>query len=101
MLRKLWMAILAAIGVIPVVSCGGNNGWTAPDLSAVKPAPPVWGSTIVDGEVAGHPCHLFEPRCRSIAELADHAHRWAERDFLVPGDRRLTFAETLEEVAVA
>jgi hypothetical protein len=39
MRQKLWLAFLAAIGVLPVVSCSGDNGWSAPDLPAVQPAP--------------------------------------------------------------
>jgi long-chain acyl-CoA synthetase len=67
----------------------------------VTPARPAWGTKIVEGVVAGHPCRLFEPRCRSIAELAEQAERWSDRVFLVQGDRRLTFGETLAAVGSA
>jgi len=67
----------------------------------VTRAQPAWGTTVVEGEVAGHPCRLFEPRCASIAELAEEAERWSERVFLVQGDRRLTFSETLAAVGSA
>lgn len=67
----------------------------------MTPARPAWGMTVVDGEVAGHPCRLFEPRPASIAELAEEAERWSERVFLVQGGRRLAFRETLSAVGSA
>ena len=61
----------------------------------------VWGTAVVDGLVNGHPVRLFEPRCRSIGELAEEGRRWSDRIFLVQGERRFTFADALAAVADA
>ena len=58
-----------------------------------------WGRLVVDGIVAGHPCKLYAQRPRSVAELLVDAGRWAERDFIVQGTRRLTGAQHAQAVA--
>ena len=57
----------------------------------VSAAPaPLWGSRVVPGVVAGHPCKVFAHRPRSMADLLLDAGRWAEREFIVQAGRRLT-----------
>lgn len=52
-----------------------------------------WGTTVVEGVVDGHPCRLWEPRRRRVPELLDDLTPFADREFLVQGDRRMTYAE--------
>lgn len=52
-----------------------------------------WSPTTVEAVVRGHPGRVYETRRRSLPELLLDARRWSDRDFLVQGDRRLTFAE--------
>lgn len=58
-----------------------------------------WGRPIVQGTVNGHPCRVYELRPRSLAELLLDADRWADREFLVQGQRRLTGAQHAAAVA--
>lgn len=51
-----------------------------------------WGTTVVTGEADGHPCRLWEPRRRLVPELLLDMVPFAERDFLVQDDRRVTYA---------
>jgi long-chain acyl-CoA synthetase len=51
----------------------------------------MWGTEVARG--AGPvPFLLYEQRRRRVTELLDDAVRWADRDHLVQGDRRVTFA---------
>lgn len=63
-----------------------------------RPAEPVaaaprWDKRVVLGRVNGHPCRVYEVRPRSLAELLVDAQRWADREFIVQGERRLTGAQ--------
>ncbi len=51
----------------------------------------MWGTEVArrDGPV---PFLVYEQRRRRVTELLDDAARWADRDHLVQGDRRVTFA---------
>ncbi|MGE0801424.1 MAG: class I adenylate-forming enzyme family protein [Lautropia sp.] len=63
-----------------------------------------WGKTIIAGTVAGHPCKVYADRPRAMAELLVDAQRWADRPYVVQGDRRLTgtqFAVAVARVATA
>ncbi|ABE36664.1 AMP-binding enzyme family protein [Paraburkholderia xenovorans LB400] len=62
-------------------------------------AAPRWGTRVVQGIVAGHECKVYEQRPRSVAELLVDAQRWAERDFIVQGARRITGAQHAHAVA--
>jgi acyl-CoA synthetase (AMP-forming)/AMP-acid ligase II len=50
----------------------------------------IWGTEIVDGVCAGRPGRMFAPRPTSPADLLVGADRWADREFLVQGERRIT-----------
>jgi steroid-24-oyl-CoA synthetase len=63
-----------------------------------RPAPR-WGRDVTTGVVDGHPCRLYTERPRSVAEFLLTARRWAERELLVQGNRRLTYAEHERAVA--
>ena len=52
-----------------------------------------WGTEVVRAQVPGHPCLTFEQRVRDIRDLAIDARRFPERDYLVQGKRRVTFAD--------
>lgn len=56
----------------------------------VELADSAWGDEIVRGEFAGHEGLLYEPSPGSIASMLDGTERWAGRDYLVQGDRRIT-----------
>src|SRR5574337_833443 len=52
----------------------------------------VWGRSVVRTTVEGHPCLVYQERCRHVAELLVEARRWADRTHIVHGDRRVSFA---------
>jgi len=52
-----------------------------------------WGAEVVPGVVNGHPCRLYATRPASLSGVLAQARRWAQRDYLVQGARRLTFAQ--------
>ena len=60
---------------------------------------PSWGRDIVPGEVDGHPVRVYASRPRSVAEFLLSARRWADRELLVQGERRLTSADHEHAVA--
>lgn len=45
------------------------------------------------GEVNGHPSLLYADRVRSLGAVLEESRRWADREYLVQGDRRVTFRE--------
>jgi long-chain acyl-CoA synthetase len=58
-----------------------------------------WGERVVQGSVRGNPTLLYEPRVRSVGAILREGRRWADRDFIVQGERRVTFAEHERAVA--
>jgi long-chain acyl-CoA synthetase len=68
-------------------------------MSETAPTAPTWGREVTDGVVDGHPCRLYAHRPRSVAEFLLTARRWAGRELLVQGDRRLTSAQHERAVA--
>jgi len=58
-----------------------------------------WGNTVTLGDVRGRSCRNFNPRLRHLGELSVDARPFADRDYLVQGERRLTFGAY--ETAVA
>lgn len=62
---------------------------------------PVWGRDVVEGQYAGHPGLLYEPRPTTFGELLDGTERWSERTFLVQGERRIAFGEFNNAIAAA
>lgn len=50
-----------------------------------------WGDEVVAGRFAGHPGLVFARRPKSFAELLTGVQRWTRREFLVQGERRITY----------
>jgi long-chain acyl-CoA synthetase len=61
--------------------------------------PERWGTEVVTGQVNGHPSLMYARRPRAVGELLLDAQRWADRPFLVQGDKRLTGAQHARAVA--
>ena len=55
--------------------------------------PDRWSDRVAQGEVNGHPCLLYADRAHCFGEVLEESRRWAERVYLIQGDRRVTFAE--------
>jgi long-chain acyl-CoA synthetase len=58
-----------------------------------------WGPELVVEDVLGAPCNNFARRHRALSELLSNAERFADREYLVQGDRRLTFGDHERAVA--
>ena len=54
---------------------------------------PRWGSSVVRTTVRGRPTLVYEDRVRSVGEFLTESRRWSDREFIVHGARRVTFAE--------
>ncbi|MGV9949844.1 class I adenylate-forming enzyme family protein [Rhodococcus aetherivorans] len=65
----------------------------AADSNSVTMSTPVWGSEVVEGHYAGHPGRLFKASPHSILSLLNDVQRWASREYVVQGDRRITHGE--------
>jgi len=52
-----------------------------------------WGDEVGTGGYAGHPGLIHVQRPRTFDELLFGVDRWAQRTFLVHGDRRISFGE--------
>ncbi len=63
------------------------------------PDEPRWGREVVPGSAGGHPCLTYARRPGSLAELLSGTGRWAEREFLVQGERRLSYGAFTAAVA--
>jgi long-chain acyl-CoA synthetase len=59
-----------------------------------------WGSKVVSGKVNGHPCLLYENRPQNVTEVLNASLRWSDRQFIIHGDRRVTFGEHHRAVTV-
>ncbi|PWI12124.1 AMP-dependent synthetase [Streptomyces sp. NWU339] len=55
----------------------------------------LWGTEAVNTGYAGHPGLVLEPRPTSLATMLTGVERWADRCFLVQGERRISFAQFL------
>lgn len=60
-----------------------------------------WHDEVVAGEYGGHPGLIFCRRPRTYAELLAGTERWAQRTFLVQGNRRISFGEFFAAVSIA
>lgn len=60
-----------------------------------------WGSAVVDGEYAGHPGRLYAPSPGSIVAMLADTHRWAGRDYVVQGDRRIRHEQFIKAIPAA
>src|SRR5580658_3915920 len=50
-----------------------------------------WGSEVAELEVLGHPCLSFVKRRRHLADLLIDGRRFGAREYIVQGERRLSF----------
>lgn len=50
------------------------------------------GAEVIEGTVHGHPCRMCRDRPATVTELTYEGRRWAERDFIVHGERRVSCA---------
>lgn len=60
-----------------------------------------WGDEVVSGSYAGHPGLVYRQRPQTFAELLYGVDRWADRPFLIQGDRRIGFAEFFGAIPAA
>jgi len=60
-----------------------------------------WGEDVEVGHYAGHPGLVYPQRPRTFADLFFGCERWAERTFLVQGERRIRFGEFFAAVDAA
>lgn len=54
---------------------------------------PRWGATVIRATVQGHPTLVYEDRPHSVGAFLEESLRWGEREFIVQGSRRVTFAD--------
>ena len=66
-------------------------------MTDTVPSEILWG-TEVRRRQEGIPFLQYEPRRRSLPALLEDAHRWARRDHLVQGERRISFEKCLAAV---
>jgi long-chain acyl-CoA synthetase len=62
--------------------------------SSNPPGPDVadaWGSEVAEVEVLGHPCLSFVKRRRHLADLLIDGRRFGAREYIVQGERRVSF----------
>jgi long-chain acyl-CoA synthetase len=62
-------------------------------------AAPRWGREVTTGVVDGHPCRLYAARPHAVGEFLLTARRWADRELLIQGERRLTSRQHEHAVA--
>ena len=58
-----------------------------------------WGREVVASAAGGHPCLVYARRPGSLTELLRGTGPWAEREFLVQGERRLSYGAFTGAVA--
>ncbi|HEV8625975.1 MAG TPA: hypothetical protein VG034_16095, partial [Acidimicrobiia bacterium] len=61
-------------------------------LDPSTPRPSRWGTEVERTVIGGHPCLTYRHRRRSAGELLLDGQRFAGRDYLVHGRRRITFS---------
>jgi long-chain acyl-CoA synthetase len=61
-------------------------------LDASRPQLSRWGTEVERTVIGGHPCLTYRHRRRSAGELLLDGQRFAGRDYLVHGRRRITFS---------
>ncbi|MFW0786377.1 class I adenylate-forming enzyme family protein [Gordonia sp. CPCC 206044] len=65
----------------------------------VKQTGTFWGREVVEGIVHGRPSRMYRDRPSAVNQLLLEGRRWQDREFLVQGERRLTYRD--HEGAVA
>ncbi|WAH96305.1 class I adenylate-forming enzyme family protein [Arthrobacter sp. MMS18-M83] len=74
---------------------------TSPELTTTPetPMPLRWGRDVVESTVNGYPVRVYRDRPHSVGQLLLDARRWGDREFLVQGTRRLSYADHEQAVA--
>lgn len=62
------------------------------DRPGVHPHPP-WDTEAFNGVYAGHPGRLYRRSPATVAELVDGTRCWTDREFMIHGTRRITYAQ--------
>ena len=62
-------------------------------ISDVDPLQSPWGDQVKAGEYGGHSGLVYDLRPRAFSEMLFGVERWAQRTFLVQGERRISFGE--------
>ncbi|MCX2933773.1 class I adenylate-forming enzyme family protein [Mycobacterium sp. CVI_P3] len=52
-----------------------------------------WSDRVVAGEVDGHPSLMYADRVRSFGAVLQESARWVDREYLIQGERRVTFGD--------
>jgi long-chain acyl-CoA synthetase len=52
-----------------------------------------WGRNVVGKDMGGWRLNVFEPRPGHLADIVEASAKWGDREFLVCGGRRVSFAE--------
>ncbi|MBX7430510.1 acyl--CoA ligase [Mycobacterium sp. Y57] len=52
-----------------------------------------WGASVVRATVRGRPTLVYEHRPHSVGAIVGAGRRWRDREFVVQGPRRVTFAQ--------
>jgi acyl-CoA synthetase (AMP-forming)/AMP-acid ligase II len=63
--------------------------------------PSPWGDEVVAGTYGGYSGLLYLRRPHNFAELLTGVNRWADRPFLIHGERRISFGEFFAAVGAA
>ena len=71
------------------------------DPSTVQTTEVQWGGAVVDGAYAGHAGRLYQPSPPSIVAMLAHTDRWAGRDYVVQGDRRIRHEDFVRAIPAA
>jgi long-chain acyl-CoA synthetase len=61
----------------------------------------LWGTDVVETRYAGHAGRVLEPHPTSLGEMLTGTARWADRDYLVQGARRISLGRFLTAVPPA
>jgi long-chain acyl-CoA synthetase len=72
-------------------------------VSATLPEPVDvhWGREVVNGRYAGHEGRVYERSPDSIVAMIAHTGRWAGRDYVVQGNRRIRHDDVVRAVPAA
>ena len=57
-----------------------------------------WSDCVVPGQVNGHPSLVYADGVRSVAAVVEASLRWSDREYVVHGDRRITFGQHQQAV---
>ena len=60
-----------------------------------------WSNRVVRAEVNGHPSLMYTDRPSSVGSVVADSARWSEREYLVHGQTRVTFAQHATSVTGA